>query len=121
MFQVVSDTIEYRLKHELRRSDFLQLLLDASLQEKTNNNSRIKGIKAADVKGIKDNDANQSDRPTNEKNDVSQPGKLGVKPVAIWSKSGSRGSFEPGCNFASFICYFRNYESCTKCNICEFF
>ncbi|KAF2367624.1 Cytochrome P450 [Trinorchestia longiramus] len=38
--KVVSDTINYRLKHQLRRNDFLQLLLDASLQEKTNNNDK---------------------------------------------------------------------------------
>ena len=36
--KVVSDTMEYRQKHQLRRSDFLQILLDASLQEKNNNN-----------------------------------------------------------------------------------
>ena len=36
--QVVSDTMKYRLENNLRRNDFLQLLLDASLQEQTNNN-----------------------------------------------------------------------------------
>uniref|UniRef100_A0A2P2I7R7 Cytochrome P450 6k1-like n=1 Tax=Hirondellea gigas TaxID=1518452 RepID=A0A2P2I7R7_9CRUS len=39
--KVVSDTMRYRLQHNLRRNDFLQLLLDASLQEKTNNNKNI--------------------------------------------------------------------------------
>ncbi|KAL7645340.1 UNVERIFIED_CONTAM: hypothetical protein RMT77_003726 [Armadillidium vulgare] len=41
--KVVSDTIKYRLKNGVRRSDFLQLLLDASIQEHTNNNNKIKG------------------------------------------------------------------------------
>ncbi|XP_071514189.1 cytochrome P450 3A24-like isoform X1 [Panulirus ornatus] len=36
--KVVSDTIRYRLENNLRRSDFLQLLLDARLQELTDNN-----------------------------------------------------------------------------------
>ncbi|XP_045626009.1 probable cytochrome P450 6a13 [Procambarus clarkii] len=36
--KVVSDTMKYRLENQLRRSDFLQLLLDARLQEHTNNN-----------------------------------------------------------------------------------
>lgn len=36
--QVVSDTMKYRRENNLRRSDFLQLLLDAQLQEQTNNN-----------------------------------------------------------------------------------
>ncbi|KAA0202627.1 Cytochrome P450 [Hyalella azteca] len=38
--KVVSDTMNYRLQHQLRRNDFLQLLLDARLQEKTNNNEK---------------------------------------------------------------------------------
>ncbi|MPC91603.1 hypothetical protein E2C01_086649 [Portunus trituberculatus] len=36
--QVVRDTMQYRQENNLRRSDFLQLLLDAQLQELTNNN-----------------------------------------------------------------------------------
>ena len=35
---MVSDTIKYRLENNVRRNDFLQLLLDASIQEQTNNN-----------------------------------------------------------------------------------
>ncbi|XP_063852736.1 cytochrome P450 9e2-like [Scylla paramamosain] len=36
--KVVRDTMKYRQENNLRRSDFLQLLLDAQLQEQTNNN-----------------------------------------------------------------------------------
>ncbi|XP_050694168.1 cytochrome P450 6B7-like [Eriocheir sinensis] len=36
--KVVTDTMKYRQENNLRRSDFLQLLLDAQLQEQTNNN-----------------------------------------------------------------------------------
>lgn len=49
-FQVVSDTIRYRLENNLRRSDFLQLLLDARLQEQTNNN---KGNGSTDINSKK--------------------------------------------------------------------
>lgn len=38
IWQVVSDTMRYRIENKLRRSDFLQLLLDAQQQEATNNN-----------------------------------------------------------------------------------
>lgn len=33
--------MKYRLEHQLRRNDFLQLLLDASVQEKNNNNKLL--------------------------------------------------------------------------------
>ncbi|KAK3862998.1 hypothetical protein Pcinc_031182 [Petrolisthes cinctipes] len=36
--KVVADTMRYRIENKLRRSDFLQLLLDAQQQEATNNN-----------------------------------------------------------------------------------
>ncbi|XP_037782395.1 probable cytochrome P450 6a14 [Penaeus monodon] len=48
--KVVSDTIRYRLENNLRRSDFLQLLLDARLQEQTNNN---KGNGSTDINSKK--------------------------------------------------------------------
>ncbi|XP_042869793.1 probable cytochrome P450 6a14 [Penaeus japonicus] len=48
--KVVSDTIHYRLENNLRRSDFLQLLLDARLQEQTNNN---KGNGSTDINSKK--------------------------------------------------------------------
>ncbi|KAG7160000.1 Cytochrome P450 6B6-like [Homarus americanus] len=48
--KVVSDTMKYRLQNNLRRNDFLQLLLDARLQEQTNNN---KGSESADLSSKK--------------------------------------------------------------------
>lgn len=47
LHQVVSDTMKYRMEHKLRRNDFLQLLLDASLHEKTNNN-RLNSVTRTD-------------------------------------------------------------------------
>ncbi|XP_068241539.1 cytochrome P450 3A24-like [Palaemon carinicauda] len=52
--KVVADTMKYRLENNLRRNDFLQLLLDASLQEQTNNNKAI------------ENSTISSKKPTNQ-------------------------------------------------------
>jgi hypothetical protein len=75
--------MNYRLEHQLRRNDFLQLLLDARLQEKTNNNEKNNSK-------IKQNKASAHHR-CEESNGSSANATTGAKPPRAKLVDGQRG------------------------------